>query len=325
MFKLNKVILTLCKKFLLFLLIFFVGYITCLQVIVFFGLDTRVPNILLARGGIGYTFSKFKEAETKDSVNLLFLGSSHAYRSFDTKFYKEKKFKPLNLGTSSQDPMNTYFITQKYINKFKPNTVVIETYWGMFESPKMEASLDLICNTPSSKEALDIVFNQNRIPIYNTFIVEYTQRLFGDSWKEREPEVNTDTDVYEEGGFVRSNKKEFDTTDYKPELKKVVISESQLNYLEQIIKLCQSVGSKVILVRAPVFKSYKESIQNYNDTIEGIQKLSEEYECPFYDFNNSINNWDNSFFYDQGHMSQKGVDRFSDMFYNKLKRILPPS
>ncbi|MFN9798593.1 MAG: hypothetical protein ACK54P_01135, partial [Bacteroidota bacterium] len=49
--------------------------------------EWKLQNILYRRAGHGHSFSRFREADTTKNVDLLFLGSSHAYRGFDTRIF----------------------------------------------------------------------------------------------------------------------------------------------------------------------------------------------------------------------------------------------
>ena len=78
-------------------------------------------SVLLDKGIFQRTRS---EIDTIKNVDIIFLGSSHAYRAFDPDIFQNHGFSSFNLGSSSQSPLNSYFLMKKYIQKC--NTVIME-------------------------------------------------------------------------------------------------------------------------------------------------------------------------------------------------------
>ena len=65
----------------------------------------------------------------KNSIDLLFVGSSHSYCTFNTKLFDHYlKCNSLNLGTSSQSLSITYFGILEVLKRQTPKVIVIEVY-----------------------------------------------------------------------------------------------------------------------------------------------------------------------------------------------------
>ena len=65
----------------------------------------------------------------KDSVDLLFVGSSHSYCTFNPRLFDHfLKCNSLNLGTDSQSFKITYFSILEILKYQKPKVIVIEVY-----------------------------------------------------------------------------------------------------------------------------------------------------------------------------------------------------
>ena len=65
----------------------------------------------------GHFFSRSRDAENIKNPDILFLGSSHAYRGFDTRMFSQANISSFNLGSSSQSPINTQVLLKQYLQK----------------------------------------------------------------------------------------------------------------------------------------------------------------------------------------------------------------
>ena len=127
------------------------------------------PNLKYQVGSFGYMYSRIQEVKKqKGDVDILFLGSSHSYRGFDPRNFKEKK--TFNLGSSSQTPIQTKILLERYLEKINPKLIIYEVYPGTFSSDGVESSLDLISNDKNDIRSLQMAFQLNNIKTYNTLV-----------------------------------------------------------------------------------------------------------------------------------------------------------
>ena len=61
-------------------------------------------NVRSCVGCYGHLYSRVKDAEKIKNPDILFIGSSHSYRGFDTRVFQKHGIKAFNLGSSSQTP-----------------------------------------------------------------------------------------------------------------------------------------------------------------------------------------------------------------------------
>ena len=101
-------------------------------------------NYRVAKGGHLYT--RLKDIEHYSHVELLVIGSSHAYRGFDPRIFKKKGVEIFNLGSSAQTPIQTEILIKRYLDKLNPKVVLFEVYPGSLTSDGVESSLDLVSN-----------------------------------------------------------------------------------------------------------------------------------------------------------------------------------
>lgn len=80
-----------------------------------------------------YRWEEFYQLPAGDSLDILFLGSSHAYRGFDPQLMEDWwGLKSFNLGSSGQTPLTSLHILQNAIQHQQPKMVVLELYFYTF-------------------------------------------------------------------------------------------------------------------------------------------------------------------------------------------------
>lgn len=96
---------------------------------VFFSLAISYHKVFSFKYGDGiYGLTAFYELE-KNSVDVLILGSSHAFQSINPAvFWKEKKIRAFDLCGSVQPMWNTYYYLLEAMKTQKPKLVVLEAY-----------------------------------------------------------------------------------------------------------------------------------------------------------------------------------------------------
>lgn len=80
-----------------------------------------------------YRWEEFYQLPKGDSLDILFLGSSHAYRGFDPQQMESSwGIKSFNLGSSGQTPLTSLHVLQNAVLHQQPKMVVIELYFYTF-------------------------------------------------------------------------------------------------------------------------------------------------------------------------------------------------
>lgn len=65
----------------------------------------KTPFLKYPIGGTGNSYTRLSEVEDIKNIDILFLGSSHTYRGFDTRIFSKYGYSTFNLGTTSQTPI----------------------------------------------------------------------------------------------------------------------------------------------------------------------------------------------------------------------------
>jgi hypothetical protein len=271
-------------------------------------------NLNFPLGGYGHSLSRFREAENYGDVDILFLGSSHAYRGFDTRIFESEGYQSFNLGSGAQTHVQTELLLNRYFDRLMPEIVVYEVYPGSFGLDGIESSLDLLANTQLDAGLLKIGLKQSHVKIYNTIIYSFYKDITGT--KQKFAEVSEKgPDEYISGGFVQRKTGHFsgDKTTHKY----WIYRHEQIEAFKRNIAYLDSKQVRVILVQAPVTKFHYKSYQNYPLFDQAISGEGE-----YYNFNERMSLDDSIHFYDQHHMNQSGIELFNRDF---IKQILSDS
>ncbi|MEO7990613.1 MAG: hypothetical protein ABI663_13790 [Chryseolinea sp.] len=259
-------------------------------------------NLNYRVGSYGHLFSRINEVKNTHDVDVLFLGSSHTYRGFDTRIFKKEGLKTFNLGSSAQTPSQSYIFLERYLKQLNPKVIIYDTYPFTFESDGIESTLDIISNSKIDRAIIKLAFEQNHIKVYNTLIYGLYSSLLNKNSSFVEPQTNVE-DTYIPGGYVDREIEYFKNVEY--DKKEWDLSARQLKYFEKVLQLIKENKIQLILVQAPVTKGLYTSYTN-NEVFDQKMKSYGEY----YNFNEILQLDDSLHFYDVDHLNQNGVEIF---------------
>lgn len=258
----------------------------------------------------GHLYSRVRDAEKIKNPDILFLGSSHAYRGFDTRVFKKHGISTFNLGSSNQSPINTKVFLEQYLDKIHPKMVVYEVYAGTLCIDGVESSLDMFSNGKIDQNSVKMAFKINNLMTYNTLIYGYFRQVF-DLNKEVSEPINQDGNFYVTGGYVESAYRENETPNLSPS--KWEINPIQIKALEENLQILKQRKIPFILVQTPISKAYYQSKTNNAEVDNLLQKLG-----PYKNFNGLLPFNDRKDFYDTDHMNQSAVVKFNEYFIKYL-------
>lgn len=269
-------------------------------------------NLSYEKGSNGHLNSRVKEISDYKNIDILFLGSSHAYRGFDTRIFQKHGFTTFNLGSSAQTPIQTELLLNRYLNKLKPKLVVYEVYPGTFSFDGVESALDIISNDKNDSETIKMALELNNIKVYNTMVYGFFRDIFQLNKNYKEKSVKK-YDTYVNGGFVERNSlyfKPFKNAITKSEWE---FKEKQFDAFKRNLEKLKAMKISCILVQAPTTSQLYKSHTN-NEYFDNKMKTFGAY----YNFNGKLSLVDTLHFYDEDHLNQKGVELFADYFIKEL-------
>ena len=271
----------------------------------------------------------------KNSIDLLFVGSSHSYCSFNPRLFDHYlKCNSLNLGTNSQTFPATYSAILEMLKKQTPKVIVIE----VFSIIKIEPSI--VALRPHL-DTMNLSINKIRL-IKNTLPVSEWGNHFMNTiyyhsrWKEFKQLKETEYKGYEDWGYRMQNKGflgyAWDFTSnsltydiYEKEYNKFfsnqsIIPEKSFKLLENLFKICQEKGIKLILTSSPIVGDH-DILSILNDPT--LKKLMNKYQVNSIDFNDGRKKYKKICFLDNGHVSLAGADEVSFEMAQFLKKNYP--
>lgn len=256
----------------------------------------------------GHTSTRLKEAKNTKHVDVLFLGSSHAYRGFDTRIFKKAGIRSFNLGSSAQTPLQTEYLLSRYLDSLKPKMVIYEVYPITFTIDGVESSIDIISNDEVNEDIFEMAFQHKSIKVYNTLLLSACEQMLG--IKTRKPK-EPNSEKYVAGGYVQGKVKFFTGS---PKMKKALpFDPEQFEAFENNINELKKRNIDYILVQAPYPKATYDSFTN----LEGFDKKMNSY-GKYYNFNECMNLSDSLHFADDSHLNQNGVNAFNKLLLDSL-------
>ncbi len=267
-------------------------------------------NLKYKLGAPGFTFTRLQEADHYGEVDILFLGSSHAYRGFDVRIFRRYGYRTFNLGSSSQTPLQTEILLKRYIDSFHPSLVIFEVSPVVFSLDGVESSLDILSNDRNDVLSVKLAIEQNHIKVYNTLLYALYRDWTRADEDFSEPEQKG-KDVYVSGGFVERSlanftPKPFDKTSW-------TFQDRQFAAFERSLRFLKRRGVPVILVRAPTTQVWREAHVNDDDFNARMASYG-----TFWNFNELLQLNDRVHFYDPHHLNQVGVEIFNKKLVTML-------
>ena len=274
----------------------------------------NVPLNIARRGDS--TLLRFREIEEQKDLDVLFLGSSHCYRTFDPRFFSRHGLRTFNMGSTAQAPLNTYHLLKKHLPRLSPRVVVQEVYFGVLESSGYESLLDLLENTPLDRTLVDIAVGTGDFRALNGVLVRAFD-LTRPPLQEVAPAMYSG-DLYVSGGFVERLRPKSDWD--PPTARPIEPRDEQLDYLVACAALARTRGARVVWVIQPM---PTETLARYPN-LEAVRTLqrrtAEAAGVPLWDFNVKMDLGDRGYYFDDDHLNQQGVERLNAKLLVELEQ-----
>ena len=259
----------------------------------------------------------FRDEDMKLAKNIhtLILGHSHTANSCNTKYIKNS----INLASPGEAYIYTYFKAKKVIE----TNPQIKKVYVEFTNNQIDKHMDnwiwddthlqynfISYGVLMDYDALSLLYKKNP----SGFVTAFSKGLFNNLLK-MIPSKKRKIQYGSMGGFKTNNQIFINTK--VPKNKKMTssnygISESNIYYLEQIVKYCKQRKIEVILVRSPMHKTYDVSFSEneYNKILS--KKFKDIKFIDNKDFPIPYNG-----FHDIEHLNSTGA-KFYSQYFNKL-------
>lgn len=252
----------------------------------------------------GHMHTRLSEIPKYPKIDILFIGSSHAYRGFDVRIFNRNNISCFNLGSSGQTPIQSLYLLEKYLDDIECEKIVFEVSPQAFSSDGIESISDIISNEKTDWKLVKMGIDSENLKVFNTLIYANLRRFLKlDTNFSEEKTIGKDT--YISGGFVERQKQSFKpsvSTSYE-------IKQPQLAAFEKVVDIIKGVGIELVLVQAPVTLA-EYALYKSNEKFDALMSTYSDY----YNFNELISLTDSVHFYDSHHLNQSGVEVFNEAF-----------
>jgi hypothetical protein len=256
---------------------------------------------------------KVNDYKSREKIDVLILGSSHAHNGIDTRILEKQGVKSFNFGTNSQTLIQTNYLLQKYLDTNKVKIVAIETNISNFHVDGVESSLDILFNEGINFEIIQMVLSTKNLKGINSLLFVMTSKLFG--IKSINMFDDNSVSNYLIGGYTFKDSKKTNTNKATVKNVKLTIRESQENALINIIDFLNANKIEFFFFQAPV-TSYRY-MSLYNDGF--FENMMSKYDIKYINFNGLVDLDDFKDFRDDHHLNQAGVNKFNPVFIDYIK------
>lgn len=291
-----------------------------LFILIFLILLNFFSKIFIPKGnGYGSDVTSFYQLE-RNSLDIIFFGSSHSYATFSPDIIEEKTgMKSYNFATQQQPIYITYYYMVEALKTQKPKYFVLETMMLSIDEDYttegvIRDALDKMKMSKNKIEAINVsVEKKDQRKTYYFNIMKYHSR-YEDIEKDEVMTAIRNESIQNRGfiGLPVNSEVSINNIEMlKIEEKEKLLRKNQL-YLNKIIDLARENNIELVFVKAPNQLSEKEA-KKYNT----IKEIANEEKIDFINYNekfeelNLVNGED---FYDYGHLSYKGAEKVSNSF-----------
>lgn len=264
-------------------------------------------------GNRGFLNTRVKDIANYRNVDVLFLGSSHSYRTFDTRFYRSQGISCFNLGSSNQTPVQTYVLLKAYLDSLNPRFVVFEVHPDIMGNDGIECAVDLLANTPLTCEATRMAWQTGNMKVINTWLYSIYNQLIRHRLSRFVEDSVNDEARYVPGGYVEIDRKEFVRTRYSPH--NVVIRPEQMEALKRCLGLLKERHIGYMLVEVQDAWQLRKSILNHQWFEQQMSSLG-PYRYKILPMEDTVH------FCNSNHLFKPGIELFNQDFVVDLKQAL---
>ncbi len=233
-----------------------------------------------------YPVKIFYEQE-KDSIDVIFYGSSHAYSNINPAvLWKEEGIASFDLAGSLQPLWNTYYYMKESLKYQRPKVMVVELVRAIEEREYIEEART-ITNTFGMKlsrekyEAIQVSTPDHLVdyllgfPVYHSRYAELSREDF-------EPYLGDPNGNVYKGFYPLFATKEYETfSDMSQVTDSRALSPKTEEYLRKIIALSEQEEIPLVFMVAP----YQGIVESEQQIFNRAKEIAAEEDVPFLDFN----------------------------------------
>lgn len=297
------------RNSLLFLPVAVIGYLLLLALLGDLG---WVRTAKTKMGNSGHICSRVKDIRNYHNVEVLFLGSSHAYRTFDTRFYQSNGISCFNLGSSNQTPIQTYALLLDYLDSLNPERVVFEVHQDIMNYDGVESAVDLLTNTPLTPANFRMAMKFKNMKVFNTLLYSFYNQKICHRLEHFVEDSVIQQSVYVPGGYVETLTKSFERKRYP--LRNITIRPEQLAALNDCLNLLKQRHIPYLLVEVQDAEQLRKTFLNHPWFEQQMRQLG-PYRYKILPMTDTVH------FSNSNHLFKPGIEMFNIDFLNDYDSI----
>jgi hypothetical protein len=271
-------------------------------------------NLNYKMGSYGHLHSRIQEIDSIGEVDILVVGSSHAYRGFDPRIFDRYEIDLFNLGSSNQTPKQSYVLLESYLDTFNPSLVIYEVYPGIFQQDGLESTLDIVANGPLNQAVVEMALKSTSIKAFNALLNRFFIQGTGGYKSYSEPlRKLKDHDTYVSRGYVQKDGNYLRNQNLEDSYSWNV-REDQWNYLISIKEMLAGRGVDFLMVQSPIDSAYFKRIVNNEEVDRRLRSIGN-----YVNFNYVLSLHYGEDLYDLHHLRQTGVEKFNHQLIELLR------
>ena len=297
------------RNSLLFLPVALIGYLLLLALLGDLG---WVRTAKTKMGNSGHICSRVKDIRNYHNVEVLFLGSSHSYRTFDTRFYQSNGISCFNLGSSNQTPIQTYALLLDYLDSLNPERVVFEVHQDIMNYDGVESAVDLLTNTPLTPANFRMAMKFKNMKVFNTLLYSFYNQKICHRLEHFVEDSVIQQSAYVPGGYVETLTKSFEHKRYP--LRNITIRPEQLAALNDCLNLLKQRHIPYLLVEVQDAEQLRKTFLNHPWFEQQMRQLG-PYRYKILPMTDTVH------FSNSNHLFKPGIEMFNIDFLNDYDSI----
>jgi hypothetical protein len=275
-------------------------------------------------------------ALSPNSTEVVFLGSSHAYKSFNPAIIDSAtRLNSFVAGSPAQTPVTSYYVLKNVLRTQSPKTIVFENYFFtvFYETGQLDNAGEVYDNMPDSPVKDE--FFRNGFNIYDKCALSFAPVLrYKNNYMYVLKKIIGKAKI---SSSAKNMYKGYEDTHLRIKQKELTeknkfdgyvfdsskINETNIKYFKKIIDLCKQKNIRIIIFTCPVPPVSYKKIRNPNDIDAYFKKLVKYYGVEYYNYLNPGLlglNQDTIYFSDYTHLNNLGAEIVSNRISNIINR-----
>ena len=263
-----------------------------------------------------YSLPLFNEINQYNDIDILLIGSSRVNNNVDPSIFKDNGMKTFNLATSSQTPLNTYYLLMEYLDRLNPKMIIFDIFPGIIGNTGFYSFVDTMINREFSLEAIKMGFKTINLQFINVILITFIDRIFEPLGIKKQTNIYSGHNTeYIKGGLSLILDEKFDSALPSND---VIIKKKQIDYFAKTLQLIKNKNIICKVITVPFVNADTTIFSNYTYIKKRYRKITNNYGFTFKDYNEFLS-IEKTFYNDWSHFNYKGVNLFTKFLINDLK------